>query len=105
MSKQPTHPGKILRDHYLEPRGIGITEAAELMGVTRQALNNVVNGKAGVSPDMAVRLGRVLGLQPETIQQWQKDYELNQTLSNRARRNRGRSDSYLIASSDLVSWA
>ncbi len=105
MSKQPDHPGKILRDEYLEPRGIAITEAARLMGVTRQALNNVVNGKSAISPDMAVRLGRLLGLQPETIQQWQKNYELNHTRLSRARRNRGRSDSYLIGSSDLVSWA
>src|SRR5271165_2850049 len=105
MSKQPDHPGKILRDKYLEPRGIAITEAAKLIGMTRQALNNVVNEKSAVSPDMAVRLGRLFGLQPETIQQWQKDYELSHARLNRARRNRGRSDSYLIGSSDLVSWA
>jgi len=105
MRSKPPHPGKILRNEYFEPRGITITEAAKTIGVTRQALNNVVNGKAGVSSDMAVRLGRLLAIAPETIQQWQKDYELDQTRSNRARRNRGRSDSYLIGGGDLEAWA
>ena len=105
MLKHPPHPGKLLRDEYLKPRGISIAEAAKLIGVTRQAINNLVNGRAGVSPEMAMRLARLLNLNPETIQQWQKDYELHQSRLNRARRNRARTDSYLIGSSDLVSWA
>lgn len=105
MPQQPLHPGKILKDEYLEPRGISITEAAKLIGVTRQALNNIVNEKSGVSPEMAVSLGRLLHLRPEKIQEWQKDYELERARSVHARRNRGRSDSYVIKSSDLIAWA
>jgi antitoxin HigA-1 len=52
MPKQTVHPGKVLRDEYLEPRGINVTDAAKMIGVTRQALNNVVNGKAGITPEM-----------------------------------------------------
>lgn len=105
MPQQPLHPGKILKEEYFEPRGISITEAAKLIGVTRQALNNIVNEKSGVSPEMAVSLGRLLHLRPEKIQEWQKDYELERARSVRASRNRGRSDSYLIKSSDLIAWA
>ena len=105
MPKKRPHPGETLRKEYLEPRGITVTQAAEQIGVTRQALNNVLNGKAGISSDMAVRLARLFGVKPETIQQLQNDYELTQTRSARAMRNRGRSDSYYVSSTDIVAWA
>ena len=76
MSKRSLHPGEILKRDYLRPRGVSVKDAAEQIGVTRQALNNVLNGKAGISSDMAIRLGRLFGVQPETIQQIQSDYEL-----------------------------
>ncbi len=105
MTKPPPHPGRILRDSYFTPRGIGVTEAAKAIGVTRQALNNVLNGKAGVSPDMAARLGRFFGLRPETIQDWQKEYEMAMTRSSRAARAARSGDPLLVRSSDLAAWA
>jgi addiction module HigA family antidote len=105
MPKRKRHPGAILRKNYLEPHGISVTEAAERIGVTRQALNNVLNGKAGISSDMAIRLGRLFAVKPETIQQIQNDYELTQTRLARATRDRGKSGSYYVSSSDIASWA
>src|SRR6266705_1781876 len=50
--KNPPHPGRIVRDECLEALGLTVTEGARILGVTRQALNNVVNEKAGISPEM-----------------------------------------------------
>lgn len=52
----PAHPGEILRELYLDELGLSITEAAKGLGVTRKTLSELVNGKAGVSPTMAMRL-------------------------------------------------
>jgi len=52
--KNPVHPGLIVRHDCLEPLALSVTEAAKVLGVTRQALNNVVNGKSGISPELAI---------------------------------------------------
>ena len=54
--KNPPHPGRIVRQDCIEAAGLSVTEAARVLGVTRQALNNVVNERAGISPQMAIRL-------------------------------------------------
>ncbi len=59
--KNPPHPGRIVRQECIEPLGLTITAAANHLGVTRQALNNLVNGKAGVSAEMAIRLAAAFG--------------------------------------------
>jgi addiction module HigA family antidote len=59
--KEPPHPGLSVRYDCLEPLGLSVTEAARVLGVTRQALNNLVNGKAGISPEMAIRLDKAFG--------------------------------------------
>ncbi len=59
--KNPAHPGRIVRNACLEPLGLSVTEGAEVLGVTRQTLNNVVNGKSGISPEMAIRLSKAFG--------------------------------------------
>jgi addiction module HigA family antidote len=56
--KNPVHPGHIVRSACLEPLGLSVTAGAKVLGVTRQALNNIVNGKSGISPEMAIRLRR-----------------------------------------------
>jgi len=56
MMKNPPHPGLILRADVLEPLGLGVTEAAQKLGMSRVALSRVVNGRAGISPDLAIRL-------------------------------------------------
>lgn len=59
--KDPPHPGYSVRFDCLEPLGLSVTKGAEILGVTRQALNNLVNGKAGISPGMAIRLDKAFG--------------------------------------------
>jgi antitoxin HigA-1 len=74
--KNPVHPGRIVRDDCIEPLGLTVTKAAEVLGVTRQALNNVVNGKSGISPKMAIRLSKAFGSSPETWMRMQVAYDL-----------------------------
>ncbi|MGE3692141.1 MAG: HigA family addiction module antitoxin [Novosphingobium sp.] len=54
--KTPPHPGIMLRNDVLEPLGLGVTEAARKLGMSRVALSRVVNGHAGISPELAIRL-------------------------------------------------
>jgi len=79
--KNPPHPGRIVRQDCIEPLGLTITGAAKVLGVTRQALNNVVNGKAGISPEMAVRLSKAFGGSAEMWVRLQSNYDLSQVRS------------------------
>ncbi len=74
--KNPPHPGRIVRQDCVEPLGLTITAAAKALGVTRQALNNLVNGKAGISPEMAVRLSKAFGGSAEMWLRLQANYDL-----------------------------
>jgi len=77
MSKRnPPHPGLSLRYDCLEPLGLTVTEAAAALGVTRQALNNLVNGKSGISPEMAIRLAKAFGSTAEAWLRMQMAYDL-----------------------------
>ncbi|MGA2769861.1 MAG: HigA family addiction module antitoxin [Bryobacteraceae bacterium] len=64
--KNPPHPGRSIRNACLEPLGLSVTEGAKVLGVTRQTLSNVINGKSGISPEMAIRLSKAFGSTPET---------------------------------------
>jgi addiction module HigA family antidote len=64
--KNPPHPALSVRHDCIEPLGLTITEAAQALGVTRQTLNNLVNGKSGISADMAIRLDKAFGGGAET---------------------------------------
>lgn len=86
--KNPAHPGRIVRGDCLEPLGLSVTEGAKVLGVTRQALNNVVNGKSGISPEMAVRLGKAFGSTAETWLRMQVACDLAQVPSDRIKINR-----------------
>lgn len=74
--KNPVHPGRIVREDCLEPLGLSVTEGAKVLGVTRQALNNVVNEKSGISPEMAIRLSKAFGSTPETWVRMQAAFDL-----------------------------
>ena len=74
--KNPVHPGRIVRHDCLEPLGLSVTEGAKVLGVTRQALNNIVNGKSGISAEMAIRLAQAFGSTPETWLRMQLAYDL-----------------------------
>jgi antitoxin HigA-1 len=74
--KNPVHPGRIVRHDCLETLGLSVTEGAKVLGVTRQALNNIVNGKSGISPEMAIRLTKAFGSTRETWLGIQIAYDL-----------------------------
>ena len=76
--KKPPHPGRIVRQECIEALGLTVTEAARALGVTRQALNNLVNLKAGISPQMAIRLSKAFGSSPEVWLGMQMAYDLAQ---------------------------
>lgn len=76
--KNPPHPGRIVRQECIEPLGLTVTEAAKRLGVRRQTLNNLVNGKGGVSAAMAVRLSKAFGSSPEVWLGLQMEYDLAQ---------------------------
>jgi addiction module HigA family antidote len=80
--KNPAHPGRIVRSACLEPLGLSVTEGAEVLGVTRQTLNNVIHGKSGISPQMAIRLSKAFGSTPETWLRMQLAYDLAQARKN-----------------------
>lgn len=72
----PPHPGGVVRRQCLEPLGLSVTAAAKGLGVTRQALSDLLNGKAGVSVDMAIRLAKAFGSSPETWLGMQMAFDL-----------------------------
>ena len=76
--KNPPHPGRIVRQECIEPLGLTITEAAARLGVKRQTLNNLVNEKAGISPEMSIRLSKAFGSRPEVWLGLQMQYDLAQ---------------------------
>ncbi len=63
--RNPPHPGGIVRRQCLDPLGLSITKAAGVLGVTRQALSELVNGRAGISVNMSIRLSKAFGSTPE----------------------------------------
>lgn len=74
--KNPPHPGLHIRHDCLEPLGLSVTAGASALGVTRQALNNLVNGRSGISPEMAVRLSKAFGGSAEMWLKMQLAYDL-----------------------------
>ncbi len=78
--KSPVHPGLIVRHDCLEPLGLTVSEGARVLGVSRQALNNVVNCRAAISPEMAIRLAKAFGSTPDTWVRMQAAYDLSVAL-------------------------
>ncbi len=81
----PPHPGEILRDLCLEPLGITVTEAADALGVSRKTLSASLNGRAGISPEMAVRLSIAFSTSAESWLKQQTQYDLWLAEQNRKR--------------------
>ncbi|MBI2799474.1 MAG: HigA family addiction module antidote protein [Gammaproteobacteria bacterium] len=76
--KNPPHPGHSVRHDCLEPLGLTVTAGAKALGVSRQALNNLVNGDANISAEMAVRLSKAFGGSAEVWLRMQVAYDLAQ---------------------------
>lgn len=74
----PPHPGRIVRQECIEPLGLSVTATARALGVTRQTVDRLVNERAGISPEMAIRLARAFGGGPELWVDLQAAYDLAQ---------------------------
>jgi len=72
----PPHPGEILKSLCLEPLGLSVTHAAEALGVSRKTLSSIVNGRAGISPEMAVRLSIAFDTTAESWLNQQTQFDL-----------------------------
>jgi addiction module HigA family antidote len=83
--KNPVHPGRIVLHDCLEPLGLSIAQGAKILGVTRQALNNIVTGKSGISPEMAIRLTKAFGSTEETWLRMQLAYDLAAARKNESK--------------------
>jgi len=76
LMHNPPHPGEVIRRQCLEPLGLTVTAAAEGLGVSRNTMSMLVNGRLGISPEMAIRLSRGFGGSPESWLRQQMDYDL-----------------------------
>jgi len=78
--KNPPHPGRIVRQECLEPLGLSVTDGAKALGVSRNALSELVNERRGISPEMAIRLSKAFGSSPEVWAGLQFDYDMAQAM-------------------------
>lgn len=76
MMYNPPHPGEHIAEDYLAPLKLSVTRAAAALGVSRKALSELVNGKSGISADMAVRLAKVFGTEADFWIRLQSQYDL-----------------------------
>ena len=83
--KTPAHPGRIVKSACLEPLGLSVTAGAKVLGVTRQTLTKIINGKSGISAEMAIRLAKAFGSTAETWVRMQASYDLAQARKDESR--------------------
>ena len=86
--KNPPHPGGVVLRQCIEPLDLSITDAAAALGVTRTTLSELVNGKRGISPEMAVRLSKVFGRSAESWLVQQVQYDLANVKAGRLKLKR-----------------
>lgn len=79
----PPHPGEVIKELCLDPLGISVTSAAKALGVSRKTLCTIINGRAGVSPEMAVRLSIAFNISSESWLNQQAQYDLWQAEQHR----------------------
>lgn len=77
--KNPPHPGDFIRTEIVEPAGLTVTAAATALGVSRPALSSLLNGKADLSGDMALRIEKAFGVKMDTLLRMQASYHIAQT--------------------------
>lgn len=82
--RNPSHPGDLVRYDCLEPLGLTVTKAAQVLGVSRKTLDNLVNRRAGVSPEMAVRLATAFGGSAQIWIMMQANYDYAQVRQREA---------------------
>ena len=75
----PPHPGDFVRTEVIEPRGLSVTAASQVLRVSRPALSSLLNGKADLSGDMALRLEKAFGVKMDTLMRMQSSYDIAKT--------------------------
>lgn len=83
LMHNPPHPGEVIKELCLEPLGLTITDAAKGLGISRKTLSSILNGKAGISPEMAVRLSIAFNTSSESWLNQQTQYDLWQAEQHR----------------------
>ena len=78
--KNPPHPGRIVRQECLEPLGLSVTDGAKALGVSRNALSELVNERRGISPEMAIRLDKAFGGGADSWHLMQANYDMAQAM-------------------------
>ena len=81
---RPSHPGQFIKMEVIEPLGLSITAAATVLGVTRPALSALLNGRAALSPDMALRIEKAFGPKMDTLLRMQTAFEIAETRDREA---------------------
>jgi len=77
--KNPAHPGGFVKSEIIEPLGLSVTHAAKALGVTRATLSAVLNERAHLSPEMALRIEKAFGVSMDTLMRMQNSYDIAQT--------------------------
>jgi addiction module HigA family antidote len=76
--KRPAHPGGFVRHEIIDPLGLTVTRAAEVLGVTRATLSTLLNERAHLSPEMAVRIEKAFGVSMDTLMRMQNSFDIAQ---------------------------
>ena len=74
--KNPPHPGAFIRTEIIQPAGLSVTAAAAVLDVSRPALSNLLNGKADLTGDMALRIEKAFGVKMDTLMKMQSNYDI-----------------------------
>ena len=74
--KKPAHPGGFVKTEIIEPLGLSVTDAAQALGVTRAALSTFLNGRASLSPDMAIRIEKAFAVSMDTLMRMQNSFDI-----------------------------
>jgi addiction module HigA family antidote len=77
--KNPPHPGDFIRTEIIAPAGLSVTAAAAALGISRPTLSSLLNGTAGLSGDMALRIEKAFGVKMDTLMRMQSSYDIAQT--------------------------
>lgn len=76
LMHNPPHPGEVIKELCVEPLGLSVTDTAKALGVSRKTMSNILNGHAGISPEMAIRLSIAFDTTPESWLKQQLQYDL-----------------------------
>lgn len=82
--KNPAHPGSFIKYEIVEPLGLSVTAAAQVLGVTRATLSTLLNERAHLSPEMALRIEKAFGVSMDTLMRMQNSYDIAQTRKREA---------------------